>query len=530
MTHPDQRLSLVPPKNQLVLEGRRSQSSEDVPKFTNVTFTLPDKSWGCEYHVSRLQCTRPDLTISDSQGLFEDVSGTSVCNQTKGSILANRFQPDFCYVLKNPLHVGETLDFELHATSVFRGEKGDSVDIQAAPEPGIPVGMQFLEQQVQVPKGSNTRAITWTPRPGQQDKRHVASFLAYIVPADFGGASCSALSRYVHIEVKVPEYESKWVAPTLDKGLQQILTQPWQCEKSGLACNGSSRRDRSAQCTGNENDCVVALKEAVSGAAGPDLVFEVPPGQMIEGLNLQCRSSVKSPLEPLIELINVTRTSAFGSVTEQGHCTSKSCKHGAHLAGWHGFVGIDSIDVVTEQHGGVGVDYQRVQFDFKYASESNTDEGYDKRWCFACRDDAHMYPPAVQCVRVITRLCEAYIQEGDDLHSITRKFHLDRNWRRLWNLNSELTDPHRVVHGDKTLRLGPIYSVREGDSMMTLAARFETTIKRLLSVNPHIVDGRHIMPGLEICVVACSNRPPPSHYINPAYSVLRALSNFSQTR
>ena len=150
MTHPDQRLSLVPPKNQLVLEGRRSQSSEDVPKFTNVTFTLPDKSWGCEYHVSRLQCTRPDLTISDSQGLFEDVSGTSVCNQTKGSILANRFQPDFCYVLKNPLHVGETLDFELHATSVFRGEKGDSVDIQAAPEPGIPVGMQFLEQQVQL--------------------------------------------------------------------------------------------------------------------------------------------------------------------------------------------------------------------------------------------------------------------------------------------------------------------------------------------------------------------------------------------
>ena len=105
----------------------------------------------------------------------------------------------------------------------------------------------------------------------------------------------------------------------------------------------------------------------------------------------------------------------------------------------------------------------------------------------------------------------------------------------------EGTSPHAVVRGKEPagfvieglLNEGDISKSclpHEGDSMMTLAARFETTIKRLLSVNPHIVDGRHIMPGLEICVVACSNRPPPSHFINPAYSVLRALSNFSQTR
>ena len=36
-------------------------------------------------------------------------------------------------------------------------------------------------------------------------------------------------------------------------------------------------------------------------------------------------------------------------------------------------------------------------------------------------------------------------------------------------------------------RYGPVYRVRKGDSLMTIAARFETTLRKLLSVNPHIV-------------------------------------------
>jgi len=111
-----------------------------------------------------------------------------------------------------------------------------------------------------------------------------------------------------------------------------------------------------------------------------------------------------------------------------------------------------------------------------------------------------------------------YVSRGDQLQSLTRAFHLDRNWRRVWNLNSHLIDPFKVLHGNSILRLGPVYRVREGDTMTTLAARFETTLKRLLDVNPHIQDDEDIAPGLEMCVVACSNKEPPSHFINPHYA------------
>jgi len=41
------------------------------------------------------------------------------------------------------------------------------------------------------------------------------------------------------------------------------------------------------------------------------------------------------------------------------------------------------------------------------------------------------------------------VSRGDQLESITRAAHLDRNWRRLWNLNSYLVNPFKVLHGYK---------------------------------------------------------------------------------
>ena len=99
-----------------------------------------------------------------------------------------------------------------------------------------------------------------------------------------------------------------------------------------------------------------------------------------------------------------------------------------------------------------------------------------------------MYEPAIQCITVRTKLCEVvppqslslltcfacwyahvpiyaleldrlehaltcsadtswqlYVMQGQTLQSITRQYHLDTNWRRLWDLNSELTNPYKVL-------------------------------------------------------------------------------------
>jgi len=40
-----------------------------------------------------------------------------------------------------------------------------------------------------------------------------------------------------------------------------------------------------------------------------------------------------------------------------------------------------------------------------------------------------------------------------------------------------------------------ILQARAGDTLVTVAARFETTLKKLLSVNPHIVDEDELLAG-----------------------------------
>jgi hypothetical protein len=66
--------------------------------------------------------------------------------------------------------------------------------------------------------------------------------------------------------------------------------------------------------------------------------------------------------------------------------------------------------------------------------------------------------------------------------------------------------PKQILHGDQTLRYGPLYTVRAGDTLVTIAAHFETTLKKLLSVNPQIVQKDEILPGdkKHVCYCVCA--------------------------
>ena len=114
----------------------------------------------------------------------------------------------------------------------------------------------------------------------------------------------------------------------------------------------------------------------------------------------------------------------------------------------------------------------------------------------------------MQCVAVATRLCEIRVQHANSLAGLVRHVHLDINWRRMWSLHSHLTNPYQVIE-DRTLRLGAVYSVRDGDTLITLAARFETTVKRLLHVNPHVLDAGDFWAGVDLCILPCTTRKPP---------------------
>eukprot|EP00287_Rhodomonas_sp_CCMP768_P008515 CAMPEP_0196731140 /NCGR_PEP_ID=MMETSP1091-20130531/10984_1 /TAXON_ID=302021 /ORGANISM="Rhodomonas sp., Strain CCMP768" /LENGTH=397 /DNA_ID=CAMNT_0042074251 /DNA_START=178 /DNA_END=1371 /DNA_ORIENTATION=- len=137
-------------------------------------------------------------------------------------------------------------------------------------------------------------------------------------------------------------------------------------------------------------------------------------------------------------------------------------------------------------------------------------EGRSWDVCFACQSTV-LRAPQHRCVHVSVALCRYSTQPGDSLLSLTRAFHHSNNWRRLWNANAGLVaDPERVLAHGTVLAVGPRYTVQAGDSLASVAGRFDTTVRNLLAMNPFIADEQLVMAGAELCVTACTSKPNPS--------------------
>jgi len=101
---------------------------------------------------------------------------------------------------------------------------------------------------------------------------------------------------------------------------------------------------------------------------------------------------------------------------------------------------------------------------------------------------------------------------------ITRMYHQNNNWRRLWNINPSIVpDPQHVMAEGTVLDLGPIYRIQDGDSLANIAGRFDTTIRNLLEVNQFIIDEEMVKSGEELCITPCTNQPTPSMDMKFAY-------------
>ena len=274
------------------------------------------------------------------------------------SLINGQF-PDSCFKLARLLHVGEELRFELKAISAI---SIDQVDIQGAVEPGVPIGMDFADSISAPGQGTKTRAVVWTPRPGQQGKMHIASFLSLILPEETQGVSCPLYFRRMNIQIQVQAYQSFWQIPRMTD-TKLIVSKP--------------------------------VNRVDAGRFGPEILFSVSSGQQIEGVELRCFSDVATQFSyaPSITLHNV---SVDGKLIE-GHCDKSSCSSPSELAGWGGFGDMKRVPSYPGNE---------LSFEFKYKSVIRLDEGSEKRWCFSCTDSGAMNAPAIQCITVRTRLCE----------------------------------------------------------------------------------------------------------------------------
>jgi len=157
-------------------------------------------------------------------------------------------------------------------------------------------------------------------------------------------------------------------------------------------------------------------------------------------------------------------------------------------------------------------------------------EGASYKVCYECSDLgcnkvlhdfnnqralAPMVSATPRCVHLNVLRCRYCAQEGDTLAYITKYYHLNTNWLRLWNSNgkqmgdsskSMIGNPDTILPASTVLNVGPIYKVQAADTLIGLASRFRTTVKKLMSVNPDVgSDSKDLQAGQELCVMPCTD-------------------------
>lgn len=87
------------------------------------------------------------------------------------------------------------------------------------------------------------------------------------------------------------------------------------------------------------------------------------------------------------------------------------------------------------------------------------------------------------------------IRRGDTLRKIAARFGTTVDV--LLKLNPSITDPNKIITGQKLVLPSTvqIYTVVRGDTLRKIAARFDTTVQELLELNPDIKDADIIYVG-----------------------------------
>ena len=119
------------------------------------------------------------------------------------------------------------------------------------------------------------------------------------------------------------------------------------------------------------------------------------------------------------------------------------------------------------------------------------------------------------CIHIKIRRCQHCVNPTDSLLSLMKGLSPDLNWLRLWAANgndandirtSTITDPVMLAvdQRQQVFNVGPIYTITQGDTLMSVAARFRTTIKSLLLLNPDVGFSTVLPLDQQLCLIPCA--------------------------
>jgi len=153
-------------------------------------------------------------------------------------------------------------------------------------------------------------------------------------------------------------------------------------------------------------------------------------------------------------------------------------------------------------------------------------EGSTTEVCFSAVDGLRANDPLPErCWQMTVGRCQYCIGTGDTLSLVMKDYGLDTNWLRIWLHNvGTVTNPDLIVsphpvqnmddatgnaHGLPRVYVGPIYKVKEGESLQSIAVRFRTSVKSILSLNPDVMGEEDIEADeTRLCLIPCQQRRP----------------------
>lgn len=150
------------------------------------------------------------------------------------------------------------------------------------------------------------------------------------------------------------------------------------------------------------------------------------------------------------------------------------------------------------------------------------DEGREDIVCIHARDDMYVTTTGVYCVVLQIRRCAYCVETTDTLQLIMRETIGDFNWLRMWVANGnddEDPDTQLIENPDfvqasgqydkQIVNVGSLYTVNLGESLSELAGRFQTTVKKLVQLNPDVSSAADsvLRVGQEMCIIPCSDLP-----------------------
>lgn len=101
-------------------------------------------------------------------------------------------------------------------------------------------------------------------------------------------------------------------------------------------------------------------------------------------------------------------------------------------------------------------------------------------------------PTAGYKINIQIQRCSACLRKGEGLNGLAKRF--ATHWSQIYSSNHDIIGSPDTLVESRLMRLGSMYAVRDGDTLMSIALKFGVTVNTLFMWNGHLRNQLNSMP------------------------------------